>query len=308
MAMNIIPGALPLVDNATFAGLPLTEPTEVQYCGTLDIVLPEGFRDALGANVNISHDISIPAACFPQPLGAETISLAMMKWDDDSRSWGYSDINTGGDPAYPVGTWPRLPTRISDIVRQLNIHYRRPGDEPNHRALGVLSAGAVGNRILAETILPSTTVFNLTTPVNGLFIQGHYAVIGYEVVRVTAVSGYQVQVVRGRLGTSAGYHPAGAPMIYDAYCNPYHPYTTTRVDSVGGPRGSVYEKSRWTYFPGATPINAIPNWTPIVDDEDGDKESRGFIIELTREANPSALRDAGEVIIHLNPLTTLWAW
>jgi hypothetical protein len=308
MSMNIIPGGLPALDNATFAGLPLMEPTEVQYCGTLDIVLPEGFTDSLGADVNLSHGISIPAACFPQPLGAETISLAMMKWDDDSRAWGYSDVNPGTDPLYPLETWPRLPTRISDVVRQLNLHYRRPGDETAHRAQGVLTAPPVGNRVLASTVLPSTTVFYLTTPANSLFIIGHYARVGSEIVRVTAVSGVQIQVQRNRLGTSAGYHAAGTPVIYDAYCNPYHAHTTTRLDTVGGPRGTPYEKSRWTYFPGATPIAAIPNWTPIVDDEDGDKESRGFTIELTREANPSGLRDAGEVIIHLTPLTPLWAW
>ena len=130
MTINVVPAGLPVDNNSLFAGLPLQEDPEVEYCGTLDLVIPEG-EAGIGP---VANGITIPAACFPQPSPAETLEFRMMKWDDEAIGWTYSDVNTGGNPLYPIPLWPRLPLRISDVVRQLNLHYRRPGEEASTTA------------------------------------------------------------------------------------------------------------------------------------------------------------------------------
>jgi hypothetical protein len=304
VSINVSPNTLPGdTTNALFAGLPLQEEPEVQYCGTLSIVVPEGEADV----GSIANGISIPAACFPQPPPAETVELRMVRWDDEGRQWTYADINPGTNPAYPLALWPRLPLRIADVVRQLNIHYRRPGDEPTHRLNGWLTGGVLAQRTLTSPVTVSETVFTFTAPVGPAFVIGHYALIGTEVVLVTAISGTQIGVVRGRLGTSPGVYGAGTPVRYDRYCNPYHDFVVAEAFSIGGLRTSLYHRSRFNFFPGATPVGSVANFDVIIEDEDGDTESRGFVIAMRHLANPTT-RDGGEVIIHLTPLTPLWAW
>ena len=136
---------------------------------------------------------------------------------------------------------------------------------------------------------------------------GSYAYIGSEIVLVEAISGTQIQVVRARLGTLATFYGGGTPVRFDVYSDPQHDYVVSQTFIIGGLRGSLYEKTRTTYFPGATPVGSVENWDPIIEDEDGDIEARGFIIQIQENANPTS-RDGGEVILHLNPLTPLWAW
>lgn len=284
------------------AGLPLQEDVEVEYCGTLDIVVPEGTPD-IGA---VANGISIPILCFPDPPN-ETFETRMMRWVDESRSWVMSEPNPGNDNLYPLSQWPRMPLRIADIVRQLNIHYRRPGQEFTHRSNGWLSDPPISSRPLTQGVASSTTSFNVGSAAATHFIPGHYALVGNEVVLVTDASGGQIVVQRGRLGTTPTSHPAGRPVRYDRYCNPHHDYVVEQAWIIGGLRGSRYARSRWTYFPGATPVGSAANWDPIIEDEDGEFESRGFVIFVQDNANPTTL-DGGEVIIHLTPMQTLWPW
>ena len=303
MTINVAPASLPEANNALFAGLPIQEEPVVDYCGTLDIVIPQG-EPSVGP---IANGISIPAACFPQPSPAETLEFRMMKWDDEAVAWTYSDINPGTNPLYPVPLWPRLPLRISDVVRQLNLHYRRPGDEDTHRTNGWLSDPQIGQLNLSSSVGASTTVFTFGSASGTVFRPNTYTRVGFEIVFVTAVSGNQIQVIRGRLGTSPSFYTAGTPVRFDVYGDPQHDYVVLQAFAIGGLRDSIYEKTRTTYFPGATPLGSTANWDPIIEDEDGDTESRGFVIQLQNNANPTT-RDGGEVILHLTPLIPLWAW
>lgn len=303
MTINVVPGSLPPDSNALAAGLPLQEEPEVDYCGTLDIVIPQG-EPAVGP---IANGITVPAACFPQPSPQEEVELRMVKWDDENRLWTYSDINPGTDPLYPAVLWPRMPLRVSDLVRQLNLNYRRPGDEDLHRLNGWLTDSERGSLPLASSITFGDTIFNFGSSAGAVFRPDTYVRIGSEICYVTAVSGAQIQVVRARLGTSESFYNVGVPVRFDAYCDPQHDYAVLQAYIIGGLRDSPYEKTRTTYFPGATPTGSLANWDCIIEDEDGDTESRGFVIQLQENANPTT-RDGGEVILHLTPLISQWAW
>lgn len=306
MAFNVSLAGLPLENGALFGGLPTSVAIDAceafTYVGTLDLVLVEGIRDTANNVVQVANEISVPALSWAD--SNEYLLSRMMGWDPEGRQWTYSEPNSPADPRYDALKWPRMPLRISEIVRQLNQHYRKPGDEPAHRAGGFLTDAPFAEANLTFTVNPTATVFNFTTTVEGHFLPGQYAYLGNEVVWVETVGGTQLSCRRGQLGTFATGYTAGTTVTYDRYCNPYHSYVVAYAETI-----DADTKSRLVYTPGATPLNSDQNWLPIIEDQGGDWESRGFVVFLRLNANPGTGpgRDNGDVVLHLNVLTALWA-
>lgn len=308
MSFNVPLGGLPLSNNGLFAGLPTSGTPEGQnlctqftYEGTLDIVVTEGYLDA-GDVIQAANEISLPALSWP--TADEFLLNRMMAWDPQGRQWTYSEPNVPADPRYNATAWPRVPLRISEVVRQLNQHYRKPSDEIRDRASGVLTDAVLATATLQFITTPVDTVLTFTTSVEGRFVPQRYAYLDNEIIWVEAVNGTQISCVRARLGTLSTGYLAGTVVTYDRYCDPYHSYVVAYAETI-----DADTRARLVYTPGATPLLSDQNWLPIIQDQDGDWESRGFTIFLRRDANPGtgANRDNGAVVIHLNALTGLWA-
>jgi hypothetical protein len=74
-----------------------------------------------------------------------------------------------------------------------------------------------------------------------------------------------------------------------------------RAETVDGDTGN-----RFVFTPGATPPGSLQDFEVIIQDQDGDYESRGFLIFLQTTANPYPAIDGGLVVIRLTPKDLPW--
>ena len=74
----------------------------------------------------------------------------------------------------------------------------------------------------------------------------------------------------------------------------------TRVEAVDADTGN-----RLVFTPGATTVGSLQDFEVIIPDQDGDYESRGFLLTLAANANTGAL-DGGGVIMRLSTDALPW--
>lgn len=74
----------------------------------------------------------------------------------------------------------------------------------------------------------------------------------------------------------------------------------TRVEAVDADTGN-----RFVFTPGATVPGSQHDFEVIIPDQDGDYESRGFLLYLAPDANPGAA-DGGDVVLRLSPAAFPW--
>lgn len=75
-----------------------------------------------------------------------------------------------------------------------------------------------------------------------------------------------------------------------------------RVESIDADTGNKY-----VFTPGATPVGSLQDFQVIIPDQDGDFESRGFVIFLQDDANPDPGIDGGDVVLHFTNLDLPWS-
>jgi hypothetical protein len=63
--------------------------------------------------------------------------------------------------------------------------------------------------------------------------------------------------------------------------------------------------NRLVFTPGATVAGSLHDFEVIIQDQDGDYESRGFVVILAANANPGIL-DGGDVVLRLTPDALPW--
>jgi hypothetical protein len=102
-------------------------------------------------------------------------------------------------------------------------------------------------------------------------------------VRATRVSDYIAQLNKRYLGSSS--------LVPDLV------YRAETVDADTG--------NRLVFTPGATPAGSLQDFDVVIGDQDGDYESRGFLLYLADDANPGAV-DGGLVILRLLPSAFPW--
>jgi hypothetical protein len=79
-----------------------------------------------------------------------------------------------------------------------------------------------------------------------------------------------------------------------------NPTLVTRVETVDADSGD-----RRVFTPGATPVGSLHDFEVIIEDQDGDYESRGFLIFLADDANGGSI-DGGDVVLRLTPEALPW--
>lgn len=78
------------------------------------------------------------------------------------------------------------------------------------------------------------------------------------------------------------------------------PAVVARCEAVDADTGN-----RLVFTPGATVVGSLQDFEVIILDQDGDFESRGFLLFLTTDANPGAV-DGGQVVLRLSPHAFPW--
>jgi hypothetical protein len=68
-----------------------------------------------------------------------------------------------------------------------------------------------------------------------------------------------------------------------------------RIETIDGETGN-----RYVFTPGSTPVGSLQDFDVIIPDQEGGYESRGFVVFLQDDANPSGLIDGGNVLVRLN--------
>lgn len=100
----------------------------------------------------------------------------------------------------------------------------------------------------------------------------------------TRVSDYCKQLCKRYLGTST-----------------LSPGVVYRCEAVDADTGN-----RLVFTPGATVVGSLQDFEVIIPDQLGGYESRGFLVYLSPDANPSAGIDGGDVLLRLTPAALPW--